>query len=328
MSKNFKILLVGCGQLGSRHLQAVACLKEVREIHVVDPNPQSILLGKERLRTMSGVNRKITFEWHAELNKVAAGGDLCIVATQAKGRSELIQKIAERFIYKNFLIEKIVCPSIKEYQSLLLFQKQKKISIWVNCQTRTFDVHQYIKSCVNPSEPITFSAVGGNYGLACNGIHYADLFAFYTDADRIECSGSRIDPVLYPSKRGKDIWDLSGTLLGNSKNRSDFILSFSALDNDPDVVTIATPHRRFMIDHLRKFAYECRAGSKWKKLIMQGDYFVSQTSQILARDILVKGKCALPTLKECFPAHEFILKTLQPHFNRLLGVNRDYCPVT
>jgi len=36
------ILLIGCGQLGSRHLQAIAALPEIGQIEVLDPNPQAL----------------------------------------------------------------------------------------------------------------------------------------------------------------------------------------------------------------------------------------------------------------------------------------------
>ena len=39
---NKRILIVGCGQLGGRHLQAVASLPSVREIDVVDPRPEGL----------------------------------------------------------------------------------------------------------------------------------------------------------------------------------------------------------------------------------------------------------------------------------------------
>ena len=48
--KGHRILIVGCGELGTRHLQAVASLNEVVEIEVVDPRPEGLELGGQSRR--------------------------------------------------------------------------------------------------------------------------------------------------------------------------------------------------------------------------------------------------------------------------------------
>ena len=47
-----KALLVGCGQLGSRHLQALASLALISNIEVLDPSAESLELGKQRVREL------------------------------------------------------------------------------------------------------------------------------------------------------------------------------------------------------------------------------------------------------------------------------------
>lgn len=326
MSK--KILLVGCGQIGSRHLQAIATLDDISEIHVVDEKDDSMNLSRTRLQQVPDLNRRIKICWHNDFGKESANGDLCIVATQAKERCALVKKIVREYGYKKFLLEKIVSQSTKEYADLLSFARECGLSIWVNCQTRTFGVHKYIKSRLNPDEPIILTDVGGNFGLACNGIHYADLFLYYTGAGRIQKAAERIDPVLHPSKRGADIFDLSGTLHGTTDSGSDFILSYSAQHQNADIVTITSPRGRFIFDYIAPFAYECPAGGGWKEIAVRENFFVSQTSKTIASDILKKNTCELSTLQDCFPAHQYILETLLPHFNKLLGKQNNYCPVT
>lgn len=46
---SYRILIAGCGELGSRHLQAVAALSQVREVEVVDLRPEALALGKQQL---------------------------------------------------------------------------------------------------------------------------------------------------------------------------------------------------------------------------------------------------------------------------------------
>ncbi|MFH1581701.1 MAG: hypothetical protein ABIC39_06450 [Pseudomonadota bacterium] len=328
MSK--KVLLVGCGQLGSRHLQAIASLKEVGEIQVVDPFEGSLELGKARIKEISDLNPDIKFEWFTSLNNCSSAGDICVVSTQSRGRCALIKQIAGELGYKNFLIEKIVSQSIAEYQDLMSFARKNKLSIWVNCKTRAYSIHKYIKSKISPNETFIFSNIGGNHGLGNNGLHAADLFIFYDGSKQIKVTGSRIDPVLHPSKRGKGVYDLSGSLYGYTDKGNDFALSFSAGHDGPDHISIVSKSARFIVEHFQKFAYESFADQcwAWRQVPLDGNWAVSHMSKAFVAEIFSKGSCELPTLADCFPAHEFILGQLQPHFNRLLKVENNYCPIT
>jgi len=325
-----KVLLVGCGQLGSRHLQAVASLEKVSEIHVLDPNPESIELGKTRLAEMYDLNNNIKFYWHLEPNSSLTGGDLCIIATQAKGRGEILKVAAKKYSYQKYLIEKVVAQSKGEYRDLIEFSNENGLSIWVNCKGRVYGIHKYIKTKLKTDEPIIFSDYGGNHGLGNNGVHAADLFVFYDEIKKINIIGARIEPMLQVSKRGREVFDLSGSLYGSTNKGSDFVLSFTGNHNSPDQISIISPSGRFTVDHFQKFAWESYPDSdwEWRRIPINENWMVSHMTKKFASDILNDGICDLPMLEECFPAHEFILNQLLPHFNKLLKKSDDVCPIT
>ena len=327
MSK--RVLIIGCGQLGSRHLQAVASLPEVGEIYVVDPNPSSLALGQERLKEIPDLNGNIRFYWQSGLEGVRPQGDLCIVATQAPGRTQMVKEAAQRFFYRKFLIEKVVAQSVQDYVHLMDFCREHQVAVWVNCKIRTYGIHRYIKSKLKMDEPLFFSRVGGNFGLGNNGIHTADLFCYYSDAKIINPVGARIDGLVHPSARGGGIVDLSGCLYGTSDKGDDFVMCLACGHESPDSVTIVTPSGRFFVDHVQKLMMESYPVLQWewKTVKIEEDWLVSHMVKAFAKDILAHGHCALPTLEECWPAHQFILSALQPHFERLLGL-REHCPIT
>ena len=91
--KKYRICILGCGELGSRHLQAVASLIDVEQIYVIDCNKNSLEIGKKRLAETFDINKTIKFCWLEKIDQQAAKGDLCIVATQAKGRCQVIKEI-------------------------------------------------------------------------------------------------------------------------------------------------------------------------------------------------------------------------------------------
>lgn len=328
--KNYKILIIGCGQLGTRHLQAIATLQDVSEICIVDPIEAALDLGKKRVKEVESLNSNIKFHWQNEFDKKSANGDLCIVATRASSRCELVKEAAKRLDYKKFLIEKIVTQSVSDYIDLLEFVKKHDLSVWVNCQLRTFEIYKYIKNRLNPYESIVFSRIGGDKGLANNGVHSADLFLYLDGSDDIVFSGDRIDPEVRGPEQGARENDLSGSLFGSTKKGSDFFLSFAGNSQSPAHITILGSHNKFIVNHAQNWAFESHFDSKWalNPIPMTENIFVSHTTKRFASDILLNGQCELPTLSESFPSHRFILESLLPHFSQRLGRQMDRCPVT
>ncbi len=323
MSKN--ILIVGCGQLGSRHLQAAASIEGIGRISVVDPHLEALALGQARLKEItasSGV--KVT--WHTALEEVAQGVDLCILATQAPGRFALLQAIFSKTHCRQFLIEKIVAQSVGEYGQIMRLATAQQLAVWVNCKTRAYQVHRTIRSRIQG--PVVFSAVGGNHGLATNGIHNLDLFCFY-DNSLLGLDTCHIDLQLYATKRQGN-FDLSGTIAASTSKGSRFLLSFAGDHMAPELITITAATGRFMVDHTHKCAWESYPQSnwQWQPLAIDENWAVSHMSKVLISDILAKGKCLLPTLEDCYPAHQLILEALRPSFNALLKTQDLACPVT
>lgn len=326
-----RILLVGCGEIGSRHLQAVVRLPQVTRVEIVDPRPEAWALGRARVADVPDRCPATELRWLSALEEASPGGALCIVATQAEGRSRLVREVAEQLGYRAFLLEKIVTQSVREIEELVAYVRQRELSVWVNFMTRAYPVFQRVKQRLDPEEPIFFSSVGGNRGLATNGMHDADLFACLDGASRIEPAGcALVDPILHPSKRGRTVFDLSGTLHGCTQKGSQMVLSYMPGHAGWPYITIATPRYRWIIDHVQHTMAESDAASGWAWRVVpcECNILVSQMTTVFAAEILAAGRCDLPTLAESLVAHRFILGELQPHFNRLLEQATDLCPVT
>ena len=113
-----KIVLIGCGQIGSRHLQAIIKLDGNLNIQVVEPNDTSKKIGEDRVREVLSGKHKFKIEWLKDLSQVDRDADLTIVATTARNRVKIIDKLLQMG-HKRFLVEKMICQSIEEYGYLL-----------------------------------------------------------------------------------------------------------------------------------------------------------------------------------------------------------------
>ena len=324
-----RALLVGCGDLGSRHLQALASGPWFREIEVVDPRPEAWSRAQARLAETPG-GQVPEIRWLRSLDEASKGGDLCILATQADIRDSLFYDIATSKDYLSFLLEKMVTTSIREYEKMMSVTQDLGLSVWVNCKSRAHYSHKHVKKFLDSTGPICLQVFGGNQGLATNGVHVADLFCFYDETDQIHLDESRVDPVLHPSKRGEGLYDLSGSLCGSSDKGSRLAMTMAAHHAGPMLFIVKSKEYRAAIDDETKCIYESTAagGWEWKRVPYDHNIFVSHLSGQFASDILSTGRCELPTLESCYPAHKFILGELLHHFNQLLGVESDRCPVT
>jgi hypothetical protein len=323
-----RVLIAGCGQLGSRHLQAVAAVPGVREIEVVDPRAEGLELGRSRLAE-SGAAPRAAVRWLRSLEEASRGGELCIIATLAQERPGLVRAIAE-IGYSAFVLEKLVAPSLEEFEALREFAAARGLSIWVNAQLRSMPLHRRLKARLEPGEPVIMEALGGNHGLATNGIHAADLFSFYSGSGRIEPAGSSIDERLHPSKRGNGLAELSGVLRGRAPNGSRLSVRYVADFPLYEQFVIATRSWRCLVDHIQEWAAESEAASgwAWRPVPFDGTLMVSRFMRSVAADILASNRCALPALEEHAAAHRFVLGELAPHFARLQRREEAACPVT
>src|SRR3989344_2708260 len=103
-----KIALIGCGNIGSRHLQALVKLPFFVDIYIVEPNTNSQQVALHRLKEIRYDQKKYKIVWHENINELQGKYDLVIVATTSVGRVDIINKLLKTGNTK-FLIEKIVC---------------------------------------------------------------------------------------------------------------------------------------------------------------------------------------------------------------------------
>tara|TARA_Y100000588_G_C14253964_1_gene924634 strand:- start:944 stop:1648 length:705 start_codon:yes stop_codon:yes gene_type:complete len=232
--------------------------------------------------------------------------------------------------YTSFLLEKIADQSMSVIDNAVSYCQTHGISAWVNFQTRVVPTYRRVKEKLSGGDPIYFCGMGGFQYLATNAIHTADLFAFYDECTSIDQTTAKIDQIIHPSKRGSDIFDLTGTLQGYTTRGSSLTLSYGQGDQAWEHFSISSKNYRCVVDTLEGWMMEADATSDWhwRPVAFEGSLLVSETTKDIANDIMTCGSCQLPTLEESLVSHRFILDGLLPHFKKLTGQLSDSCPVT
>ena len=64
-----RISIIGCGNIGSRHLQAISKLNQSLIIDVVEPDDNAKTVAKLRLNEMNLNMNNHEFNWYSNLNE-------------------------------------------------------------------------------------------------------------------------------------------------------------------------------------------------------------------------------------------------------------------
>ncbi|MFN0116725.1 MAG: Gfo/Idh/MocA family oxidoreductase [Elusimicrobiota bacterium] len=324
------VLVIGSGELGSRHLQAICQIPYLERIDVLDQRIEALNVARSRVESISNRNKFIEYQWIQDISKISSQYDLIVVATQATERVQIIKELIAKNISRKFFIEKVVAQSTSEYESLLSVCEKNNIKIWVNLKSRLHPSHLRVKQKLNSEEKIVFHVLGGNHGLGNNGVHVADLFIYFSNQKKINLQKESIDLILHRSKRSNEIFDLSGELYGNTDKGDSFFLSFQKDNLAFPLFYISSASYRAIVDDSNKWMLEATEAGKWKwePYNIDKNIMVSELSTVIVSDILTKQQCSLPLLDEAYGSHQFILDALHPTFKKLIKNDLELCPIT
>jgi len=319
MSSN--ILLIGCGNIGSRHLQSIVKLPRLSSITVMEPNLNSQKIAKSRLDEIS--NHCNTISWLTSISELKQIFDLVIVATNAENRKTIIDTLL-KLGNKRFLIEKMVCQSKQDYEELIQNLNKNNAIGWVNTNRRCFPIYQELKNMIDSSTNVKISINAGNNGLGSNAIHFIDLFLWFTNFKTISLNGDLTDK-LYDNKRGNQYYEFSGTIFGRVSD-SILTISFLPIENLPLVLEITTQNFYIMIDETNEKILKIK---NLENLESAFKYLhVSDLTYEIVLDILKNDDCCLPKVEDLFSAHCELFKIFNTHVKKLTNKELTICPIT
>ncbi len=325
MASTIHIIIVGCGNVGSRHLQAIVKLPHELTIEVVEISKKALEIAKSRLEEIDYDKKKIRCNWHDNIQELKEKADLVIVSTTSIGKVELVSKLLDMG-YSRFVIDKIVAQSDKEYDFLLNKMTNLKAKAWVNTARGYFESYQKLKKYFEGSEPIYMSVNAGNRGLGCVGIHFINLFSFLCDNYKIKLNGDSLYNKLLPNKRGKNLVEFAGTITGSLPDGSSLTITFSPHDDLGQTIDIMGKNKHLLIDESNEKVHFLK-GNNQNEFKFKNEFQSSLTTKIV-HDILENDNCNLPTLEESSYVHHELFQIFNEHIKKISGEDRELCPIT
>jgi predicted dehydrogenase len=305
-----KIKIVGAGQLGSRHLQALQRVNIPLDIEVIDPSSESLLVAKERYDAVQGeVHHKVQFKKEISISDKT---DIAIVATNSSIRKQVIEEILARANVNYLILEKILFNEQNDYFHIEKILTSANVNAWVNCPMRIMPVYQEIKNKVRGSQ-IIYRVTGGQFGLVTNAIHYLDHVADLTGCIKYELDTSALNKAPILSKR-PGFHELTGTLRACFEDGSVCEMICHPNGFAPIVVEIFCDSYRFIVRESEGLMWSSSELGGWKWEAFEARIpFQSELTTIVINDLLKNNCCRLTPYEESIQIHLQLLSPIKAH---------------
>ena len=321
----YKVAIIGSGQLGSRHLQGLLKIELPLTIYVVDARLESLELAKLRAAEIGNIQNNI--HYLTTINGLSDSIDLAIISTGADVRLMVMKELLVLKKVKNLVLEKVLFQSIDEYKFASELINKYDVNCWVNCPRPMFDVYKYIKSKINIDDLITYSVIGGEWGLACNAIHFIDNMAFITQQFDFKYDHSGITSIKESKRKG--FIEFTGTYICRTSNGSELILHSHDSNNSKLRIQILTHNYSWVIDEFEGVMIESSKEENWQENVQSIKIpYQSDLSNVFAKKILLEGKSELTTFRESMKLHLGMLDSFIEAYNLNTNQNLKYCPIT
>jgi hypothetical protein len=319
-------LIIGAGQLGSRHLQGIVKYEKELAIFVLDPSKESLKISKERESEIPH-NHKV---FYTEIWEVLPKRfDIVIIATGSNIRESIINILLEKYEVKTLILEKVLFQEIEAYERIKVLLFKYDIKTFVNHPRRMFKSYNILKKDINKKVNNNYIVCGGNWGLGCNALHFLDLFCFLSNKSIKDLNTDSIDTNLLESTREGYV-EFTGTLTGHLEDNSFFSISSLKGDSSSITVSILNNNQRFIIQEggtpqIYKFEKENSFNLEHSEFLIQ---YQSELTTNLVSDILNKNTCSLPSYIEASQSHEIFIQAMLKKYNQITRLQSDILPIT
>jgi hypothetical protein len=323
-----KIAVIGAGSIGRRHLQALLKLKPPAHISVIDPSRSAIDAAKEVCSKDRDSSSVRGLEFFESLARLGPHLDLAVVATTSRERAAVTEELLEGRSVDSIIFEKVLFQTMDEYDSVADLLASHGTKAWVNCPRRTYEIYQNLARMIGGGQRVSLHATGGEWGLACNGIHLIDLLSFFTRDCDYRYDASRLDLQVWESKR-RGFSEISGTLIGYQKDGSEIVLHSRRGSSAPLVLLIMTEHLHAVVDEAAGWARIATSDNGWNAEVESFKIpYQSNLTHTLAEEIFQTGESTLTGYGESSTLHRPFLRAVMGHLARVTGAPLDRCPIT
>lgn len=306
------VVIVGCGNIGYRHLQAAASVEEgVKRIVVVEPRAERReAIASEPLRPATGTELGF-FEALEPVTREVEGAALVVLAVTADRQPAIAARVAE-LRPKAVLLEKPIAQSRMQLDAVCaaFSQHPPPSGVYVDCARPLFAGWAHVRGIVRRSDrAVELRAEGSGWGFGCNAVHFLEVFRFVTGARSLACTDARLAPVDGGSKRGPAYEEYAGSATFTAPSGDRLVVECT--EGAPSAVTLSLRDRDsgellIVIDEGSGTVRSVESGEE-RAL---GALPVSRSTAVVIERLLLGHEVGLPSLTEAAGSHEALFQAL------------------
>lgn len=323
----FKVALIGCGNLGSRHLQALKKTQKELSITVCEPFENSREIALQRYNEIQDNSYIEAFSIIEKYTDIDADTDLVIIATSSAERFQIAKWIVNNISIKYIILEKVVFQSISELEEFnCLLRNKKGVKGWVNCPRRMFRFYKLLKEEFKKYNEIDMIVSGTDWGMGCNSIHMLDLYEYVTGSSLYVWNNDGLESYIGDSKR-HGYKEFYGEMDINTDKGKVYIV---CKRNEVTPFKMVFKLKDMIIDiqeSKKEALYSTYDGELIKKVEID---FLPQSclTNTVVEQLIETGSCDLTSYSDSMRLHKVILECFLSHMNKFEEREIEKCPIT
>lgn len=245
------MLLVGAGRMGMAHLQAALNLG-LRPAAVCDVSEAN----RVKAAAAATLNQDRLFASAADLFAAHPGADFVVVATTADSHRALVEQAAASGA-RHILCEKPMATSVADCDAMVAACEKSGSALAINHQMRFMPQYTVVRDELATGRfgPLASMAVtGGCFGLAMNGSHYCEAFAWLTGSP-IVSAAAWFSGEPFNNPRGPNFFDQAGEVRFVSADGRRLILNIGHDQGHGMTSMYATRFGHLFVDEFEGICY-------------------------------------------------------------------------
>jgi predicted dehydrogenase len=293
MEAGMKVVVVGAGRMGRRHIQAVKELN-LELVGVCDTNPDSLALAEKEQGVAAGLHYKDGAEMMKSTNP-----ELVIISTTAPTHL-FYTRIATKAGAKFILCEKPMAVSLFECTEMINICKNNHIRLAINHQMRFMEQYIVPKKILDSKAMgglCSVTGVTGNFGAAMNGSHYFEMFRFMT-GEIPDSVTAWLSPNRLENPRGPQFADKAGSIRMTTPSGKRFYMDFSEDQGHGMNIIYAGRNGQVIVNELNGIMYSMIREEQYRDLptTRYGMPAVLETIPLAPAEVIEPTKSTLAAL--------------------------------
>jgi len=321
------ILVIGCGNIGSRILQSIAHIPEKDagplNIFGLEPSEKARQLAKFRFEDVNHQNLALTLT--NNIKTVPQDIELLVVAVDAKNRLAALRTALSHCRVKYVLLEKTLFVRDDEFSIAADLLKNHQVKAWVNCFRNVWPGYKWLKSKIENNSIKSIHIKGGDWNLASNAIHFLAVIEYISGLKISDLKMEENNIITRPAKRAQ-YKEISGHLIGKLQDKDAIRLSSLSGSQDSIEILIHVGDNYYKIYENRQQAEILDAAGRVIETHRFPMLHASELENALL-EIINDGSSVLPSYEESTALHLKLFSALDPFLSETVDGTK-YLPIT